>query len=363
MRVGILGGGQLAQMLGLAGIPLGIQFTCLESQPNCSASRVARILTEDFSESAVQQLVNMSDVLTFESENIPINCLNNFSGLIHPSLQALKITQDRLLEKQFIQKLGIPVANFYSVENKQDLENAVDVLGFPCVLKTRRQGYDGKGQYIIRSKEDVTLAFNALIQSHYDLIVESWIYFDREVSLIAVRSRQGEIKFYPLTENIHQAGILRLSKAPFLDDVLEKKAQEYLHTIMDDLNYVGVLTVEFFVVEKELLINEIAPRVHNSGHWTIEGAKTSQFENHLRAILNLPLGETEAIGFSAMLNFIGHIPPLEMLLKIPSVHVHLYGKTPKIARKLGHLTRVSNQLFSKQESEFLLSLMKDSKNI
>lgn len=213
---------------------------------------------------------------------------------------------------------------------------AIEQLGLPLLLKTRRHGYDGKGQVLIRDQKEAASAFQTLASN--ELIAEKWLSFDMEVSLIAVRNPNAEIRFYPLTKNLHHEGILRVSRAPFLNDDLLKKAKSYLQTIMEKLNYIGILTVEFFVQNQTLIANEMAPRVHNSGHWTIEGAKTSQFENHLRAILNLPLGDTEAIDYSAMINLIGHIPSLEGLLKIPSLHVHLYGKNPRPLRKLGHIT-------------------------
>jgi 5-(carboxyamino)imidazole ribonucleotide synthase len=347
MRVGILGGGQLAQMLALAGIPLGIRFVCLEPQMSCSASSVSPIIQANFDESGITQLAEMVDVLTFESENIPTAALRNIlmdSHLpLYPSIKALETAQDRLLEKQFFTRLNIPVAEFLQIDQVEDVYAALEKFGTPLLLKTRRQGYDGKGQLLVKTKEEAVAAFQTL--SPNELIAEKWIAFDREVSLIAVRNQKGQIKFYPLTENVHQAGILRFSKAPFLDDALTLKAKNYLEVILTALEYVGVLSVEFFVYENELLVNEMAPRVHNSGHWTIEGAQTSQFENHLRAILNLPLGETDPLGYATMVNLIGELPPLEKLLETPDLHVHLYDKKPKKNRKLGHVTRISNISF------------------
>lgn len=350
MQVGILGGGQLAQMLVLAGIPLGIRFICLEPQLNCSASSVSPIIQANYDEQAIRKLADMVDVLTFESENIPVKGLKNLPTPLYPSLKALEIAQDRLLEKQFFTSLNIPVAEFSPIDQVEDIYVALEKLGTPLLLKTRCQGYDGKGQYLVRTKKEADMAYQSL-QSNA-LIAEKWIAFDREVSLIAVRSQEGHIKFYPLTENVHQAGILRLSKAPFLDEALTLKAKKYLEVILTTLEYVGILSVEFFVCEHELLVNEMAPRVHNSGHWTIEGAQTSQFENHLRAILNLPLGETDPIGYATMVNLIGELPPLEKLLATPGLHVHIYNKMAKKDRKLGHVNLVSKTAFSGELLDF-----------
>lgn len=337
MRIGILGGGQLAQMLVIAGIPLKIDFLCFAPEAGCPASRVSKIMCGDYRDpQAMRQFNDAVDLMTFESENIPIDSLQPITKPIFPSCKALEVSQDRWLEKNFFKDLHIPTTEFIKINQIEDLNVAIEQLGLPLLLKTRRHGYDGKGQALIRHKEEAVAAFQAL--SSNQLIAEKWLLFDMEVSLIGVRNAQGEVFFYPLTKNIHQEGILRISKAPFFNAELLKKAQSYLRTIMEQLNYIGVLAVEFFVQDQVLIANEMAPRVHNSGHWTIEGAKTSQFENHLRAILNLPLGATEAIGYSAMINLIGNIPPLNGLLKIPSLHVHLYGKSPRPLRKLGHVT-------------------------
>ena len=337
MRVGILGGGQLAQMLVIAGVPLGIDFFCFSPESDCPANKVTKVMQGDYiDQQALQRFSDSVDVMTFESENISTELLEGVKGLFFPSCNALKIAQDRLTEKRFFRDLTIPVAEFLPVNNLDDLYLAMDQLGFPLLIKTRRDGYDGKGQILIHGKEEASGAFQAL--SPYELIAEKWISFETEVSLIAARNASGQIHFYPLTENFHRQGILRLSKAPFLNDDLMTMAQQHMQHIMEALSYVGVLTIEFFVQNQRLIANEMAPRVHNSGHWTIEGAQTSQFENHLRAILNWPLGATEAAGYSAMINFIGQTPSFEGLLEVPSLHIHLYGKSPRKLRKLGHAT-------------------------
>lgn len=336
MRVGILGGGQLAQMLILAGIPLDIDFVCLDPQKSCPAHRVAKIIQADFDNlTAIEQLATSVDLITFESENIPANILQNLSVPIYPSIKALEIAQDRLIEKQFFEQLGIPVAKFIPVNGAKDIHLAGETLGFPFLLKTRTQGYDGKGQQLIHSPSQ-TVNFEQL--STNQLIAEKLITFNSEVSMIAARNQNRQIQFYPLTENFHQQGILRQSTAPFLNEKLTNLAKQYMQLVLETLDYIGILTIEFFVTDNHLIVNEMAPRVHNSGHWSIEGAKTSQFENHLRAILNLPLGETTAIGYSAMVNFIGECPSLATLAKIPALHAHFYGKTPRPGRKLGHAT-------------------------
>lgn len=343
MRVGILGGGQLAQMLALAGIPLGIDFVCIESQANCPASKVAQIIPAHYDDlAAINQLAASVDVLTFESENIPAHVLQAISKPLYPSIQALEISQDRLTEKQFFKQQGIPVAEFMPVNEQADVNDAIEKLGLPFLIKTRREGYDGKGQRLIRSVEEGYLAFNEL--SPNPLIAEKLIQFDTEVSMIAVRDQTGQINFYPLTENLHHQGILHSSKAPFLNDALNTSARTYIKNILETLRYVGVLTIEFFVQGDGLIANEMAPRVHNSGHWTIEGAVTSQFENHLRAILGLPLGETNTVGYSTMVNFIGECPSLSTLLETPGLHVHFYGKEARPGRKLGHATLLGSPL-------------------
>lgn len=355
MRVGILGGGQLAQMLILAGVPLGIEFLCLDPQKNCPASRVATNLVQaDYNNvSAVQAFANGVDVVTFESETISAATLTDLSKPVYPAPNALRTAQDRLTEKQFFTTLQIPVTPFLPVDSEDDLAHAISTLGLPLLLKTRCQGYDGKGQQRIHSLSEGCSAIKTL--SPQPLIAEKWVSFDTEVSLIAARNSAGEIRYYPLVENFHQDGILRYTKAPFTNEPLTQSAQDYTTRVLEKLNYVGILTIEFFVNNQQLIANEMAPRVHNSGHWTIEGATTSQFENHLRAILGLPLGETNASGHCAMINFIGTLPPLTDLLNIPSLHVHDYGKDPKPNRKLGHATLCTHDSISltQQLSVFL----------
>lgn len=341
MRLGILGGGQLARMLALAAYPLGIQTLCLDPSPEACASQVAPVITADWhDETALQKLVSAVDVITYETENIPLACAHFAAKTqtLSPSAEVLRIAQDRLQEKTFFQSLHIPTPQFASISSADELHTAAQRLGFPAVLKTTRMGYDGKGQQVLKTPADMSPAWSNLKNS--TLILEKFVNFEYEVSLIAVRNRQGEIRFYPLVRNQHQQGILRWSEAPFDQAELQTQAEQYAQRILETLNYVGVLTIEFFYDGQQLIANEMAPRVHNSGHWTIEGAQTSQFENHLRAIFNLPLGSTAVTGFAFMLNGIGCLPAISSCLEIPGVHFHTYGKTPRPNRKIGHITLV-----------------------
>ncbi len=339
MRVGIVGGGQLAMMLAEAAKPLGVNVLCLEKESSCPAARVTKIIQGDYEDQkALQALVAESDVLTYEFENVVPASLEIFQTQIsiYPPVEALRKTQDRFLEKSFLNSLAIPTVKFKAVSSLAELKKAVIDIGYPCVLKTRRGGYDGKGQWILKSAEDC-IEVESVVQNT-PCILEAWASFDRELSIIAVRSTTGELAFYPLVENRHEAGILRESKAPFEDPPLQSQAENYVRAVLKALQYVGVICIEFFQQGARLTANEMAPRVHNSGHWSIEGAKTSQFENHLRAILGLKLGSTQAIGYSEMRNLIGELPAERP--EAPGTYWHLYGKEPKPGRKLGHVTRV-----------------------
>jgi len=284
--------------------------------------------------------VNGLEVVTYEFENVPFDAAHWLAKkvTVYPPPAALETAQDRLREKQLFEKLKIPTTAYASLSSPYDLDAAVKKIGLPVVVKTRRMGYDGKGQWILRTPEEAKAAKDALPKQAF--VLERLVPFTRELSIIAVRGKSGETAFYPLVENYHREGILRLSLAPARDVAPEiQRAAEYAAVqVMDSLNYVGVLAIEFFEWDGELLANEMAPRVHNSGHWTIEGAVTSQFENHLRAISGLPLGSTTAIGASAMINLIGELPDSAQVLAIPSAHLHLYGKEPRPGRKLGHVT-------------------------
>lgn len=341
MSIGILGGGQLGYMLALAGYPLGLRFRFLDPSPEAPVGRIAPRVTGDFSDRAtLEKFAHGLAVVTYEFENVPVDTAHFLAKRVpvYPAPAALEAAQDRLREKQLFEKLGILTTEYAPVPAASELDAGLKKLGLPAVLKTRRMGYDGKGQWTLKTAQDVEVAKQGLPRLPF--IVERFIPFTRELSILAARGRRGEITFYPLIENHHRNGILRLSvaPAPAVTPEIQKSAENAARKIMESLNYVGVLAIEFFERHGELLANEMAPRVHNSGHWTIEGAVTSQFENHLRAIMGWPLGATTAIGASAMINLIGELPDSNAVLALPSAHLHLYGKEPREGRKLGHVT-------------------------
>jgi 5-(carboxyamino)imidazole ribonucleotide synthase len=341
--VGIIGAGQLGRMMALAGYPLGIRCRFLDESADTPAGQVAPILIGDLKDPLkIEQLARDNDVLTFDWENVPAAALTRLRGrrTIRPSIESLSISQDRMQEKALFKELKIPVAPHAAVDSLADLQRAVRLLGAHGLLKTRRLGYDGKGQVLVRHARDLDAAWMALQGA--PLIYEKFMPFSHEVSLIAARAPGGETVFYPLARNTHRGGILRICVAPWIDPALERAARRHLARLLDALDYVGVLAVEFFVVDGKLVANEMAPRVHNSGHWSIEGSVTSQFENHLRAICGLPLGSTRPLGHAAMINFIGKMPDRDTLLRTEGLAFHDYGKTPRPARKLGHCTIVTN---------------------
>ncbi len=339
--VGIVGGGQLGRMMALAAYPLGIKCTFLDRSSDAPAAQVAALVPGELEDPArLAELASRSDVVTFDWENIAGAALAPLESLttIRPPRYALEVSQDRLQEKALFSRLKIPVAAHAAVDTREDLVRATRALGTPGVLKTRRLGYDGKGQFIVQHTDQAGAAWEQLGGSA--LIYETFQSFSREVSVIGARSATGRIVYYPLSANTHAGGILRYGVAPFVDESLERTARRYLKRVMDTLEYVGVLTIEFFVVKGRLIANEMAPRVHNSGHWTIDGCVTSQFENHLRAICDLPLGSTRPLGHTAMINFLGCMPSREDLLGIEGLAYHDYGKEPRPGRKLGHCTIV-----------------------
>jgi len=338
MIVGIIGGGQLARMLALAAHPLGVRCIFLDPSPDACARSVGDLLLGHYDDTRLLDLMaDQAQVVTCEFESVPAESLQYLSrrAFVYPSAQALEVARDRWYEKQLFASLGIPTPPFMPVDSWQDLESAVTVMGLPAMLKTRTMGYDGKGQWVLRKPRDLAPAFAAL--GGAPLILEGFVPFDREVSVIAVRGVTGETRFYPLTENVHQNGVLAQSLARPTDPLAEQ-AYFYAQRLLDHLQYVGVFALELFQRGAELLANEMAPRVHNSGHWTIEGAETSQFENHMRAVLGLPLGGTKSLGYAGMVNFVGTIPEAEHVLAIPGAHFHVYGKTARAGRKLGHAT-------------------------
>jgi 5-(carboxyamino)imidazole ribonucleotide synthase len=343
MTIGIVGAGQLGRMMALGGYPLGLDFLFLDRDARTPGGQVGPILTGELTDrDLLGQLSQRCEVLTFDWENIPVEALEGLPGKarISPPLRALAAAQDRLTEKRTFELLGIPTTRYASVDSRETLGLAVKSIGLPGVLKTRRMGYDGKGQFVLRTPADLDAAWDAL--GKVPLLYENLVPFDAEVSVIAVRGVNGDIAFYPLNLNVHREGILRLTRAPHGNVSLSRQAQRAARKLLEHFKYVGVLTIEFFVKRGRLVANEMAPRVHNSGHWTIEGADTSQFENHVRAIAGLPLGSTRARGHSAMINLVGEMPTRDPLLALPALHWHDYGKTARPGRKLGHVTICDN---------------------
>lgn len=338
MKVGILGGGQLARMMALAAHPLGIETYCIDPIADVCASDVTRVQQADYTDKAtIEKFANSVDVVTFENENIPSDTLDWIQAIcpIAPGKKALECAQDRLLEKNLFRELGIATPEYAAIGSLNELQQLAKESDLPLLIKTRRFGYDGKGQFLIKSLDQVSTAWETLKSD--SLISEAFIPFDYEVSLISVRNQQGEIHCYPLTKNLHRHGILRISTAPACDDNLFEKAKQSAIKILDHFDYVGVLAIEFFVKGEQLIANEMAPRVHNSGHWTQDGAITCQFENHIRAICNLPLGQCDALGFAAMFNNIGTEPDKKAVLQVPYSHLHTYNKAARSGRKIGHI--------------------------
>lgn len=340
-RVGVLGAGQLGRMLAIAGLPLDIRCQFFDPVAGSPASHLAEQKVADYGDlPALNSFAAGVEVITYEFENVPVEAarlLEQRQPVLPPPL-ALEKSQDRLVEKSFFRELGIPTPKFVTVNTIKQLTDGLDIIGRPAVLKTRRLGYDGKGQIKIERGAEIEAAWNLLKGA--PLILEQHIPFEREFSILAVRNQQGETAFYPLIENHHRNGILRLSLAPApgVTAELQSEAEACARKLLTRLDYVGVLAIEFFLHGGHLLASEMAPRVHNSGHWSIEGAVTSQFENHMRAVTGLPLGAVDVNGVCAMLNLIGTLPDAARLLAIPGVHLHHYGKEPRPNRKLGHIT-------------------------
>ncbi|MDE2982555.1 MAG: 5-(carboxyamino)imidazole ribonucleotide synthase [Gemmatimonadota bacterium] len=339
MRVGVLGGGQLARMLALEGIPLGHRFTFLEPAPDPPAGSLGKVVDTAYDDPAgLARIAAASDVVTYEFENVPASSAAYLAARLPvlPPSAALEATQDRLAEKRLFRELDIPTAPFHRLDTPDELDDALAVAGLPAVLKTRRFGYDGKGQAVVRSTEEAAAALAALGPG---LIAEGFVDFARELSILGVGGRDGSRVFYPLTQNHHRDGILRVSRAPApaVTPELQTRAERLAARVMDRLDYVGVLAIELFQVGDRLLANEMAPRVHNSGHWTLDGANVSQFENHIRAVTGLSLGEPRVPGPAAMVNIIGELPDPAAVAALPFAHLHLYEKAPRPGRKLGHV--------------------------
>lgn len=342
--VGILGGGQLARMMALAGAPLGLRFLVMDTSAEACAGQFVPMVVGDWrDEAALAEFASRVDVATFDFENVPAESAEWLAARIpvFPAPRALAVAQDRLAEKTLFNELGIGTPAFAAVDTRADLDAAVARIGLPAILKTRRLGYDGKGQFRLKTHAEVDAAWSALGAQapKVGLILESFVPFEREISVVAVRGRDGAFRAWPLTENWHRDGILSASMAPAAGaEALAPQALSQARRVAEALGYVGVFALELFVREGELLANEMAPRVHNSGHWTIEGAETSQFENHLRAVLGLPLGDTSAVGASVMLNWVGTMPDAGPVLSSAAGHWHDYGKSAREGRKVGHAT-------------------------
>ena len=340
-RVGIIGAGQLGRMMALAGYPLCVDCHFLDTARDAPGGQVAPIRVAALDDAdALRALAEEIDVLTFDIENVPIEVLEQVAGQVpvYPQPQVLAAAQDRLAEKRLFRELGIPTAAFVPVDDASDLDRAAETLGWPIVLKRRRLGYDGRGQHVAEDSTSLARGWSELDEA--PAIAEEYVNFERELSLIGVGGADGAMLFYPLSENVHRDGQLVSTVAPYEDEDLAHTAQHWLGDLTRRFDYRGVLTVEFFHTDEGLLANEFAPRVHNSGHWTIEGAETSQFENHLRAILGWPLGETAPRGHAAMVNVLGELPDRARVLAMHGVHFHDYGKQARPKRKLGHCTIV-----------------------
>lgn len=339
MKIGILGGGQLGRMLAEQATRLGVEVLVVDPQADCSASAVAPVLATPLDSPEAAHALEQCDVVTHEFEGVPLEACRRLETRVPlwPSTAALEVVRDRLIEKSFVRDLGIATAEFLPVSNAEELAEAVETIGFPSILKTRKDGYDGKGQWLLKGAKDVPGALEGL--GSRQAILEAFVPFDRELSLVAVRDGSGTIEMWAPPQNVHVGGILRISTSPANDvsDALLETGRDWLERICTKLDYRGVLAVELFEAKGQWLVNEMACRVHNSGHWTLDGAETSQFENHVRAVLGMPLGSTASRGSSAMINLIGSVPDERALSVVPDARLYDYGKAARPLRKLGHV--------------------------
>lgn len=354
MKIGVVGGGQLGRMIGLAGISLGFEFRFWDPSPTATAGAVGELFTADFSDlAAAENFATGLDAITYEFENVPSATIDRLSVLApcRPGAISLATSQDRVTEKSFFNRHNIPTAPWKAVDSVDDFKSAYEEFG-SCIVKTRRFGYDGKGQFRIQEPQDLDAAFNLL--GGHPLIVEKMISFQRELSLIAVRAVDGTMSVWPLVENEHRDGILHKTTAPAvgISEELKVEAEDAIRTTLEALGHIGVLTIEFFEVDGKLLANEMAPRVHNSGHWSIEGSVCSQFENHVRAVAGLPLGSCSLRAPSIMINCIGEMPSRSDVIQLPGAHLHDYNKTPRTGRKVGHVT-VCDEVVPDQQPSFI----------
>jgi 5-(carboxyamino)imidazole ribonucleotide synthase len=354
-RIGVIGSGQLGRMLALAGTPLDTEFVFYDEAITSPSSNLGKCI-QPSAQGSFEEFINSVDVITYESENTDLELIRKLNKVkpVYPGETSLSKSQHRLIEKNTFKDLGLNTANFSRVASKEDLLKAVQDLDLPIVLKTTTMGYDGKGQAVVKTESDIDNAWELL--GAHELIAESFVNFSRELSVIAVRDTAGNTKVYPIAENEHQDGILRVSRIPArrLSTEKQAQAQEYITTMLNHLEHVGVLTLELFDCDNGLVVNEMAPRVHNSGHWSMEGSLCGQFENHVRAITGMPLGDTSAKQESAaMINIIGKIGDRNSVLSKPSAYLHLYGKEERLNRKLGHIN-----LLGKSDQEIESSIKK-----
>ncbi|WP_339900582.1 5-(carboxyamino)imidazole ribonucleotide synthase [Paraglaciecola polaris] len=340
MNVLILGSGQLARMMALAGVPLGIEVSAVD----VSNHKVVNPLDKKRLDIHLETAIEAADAISVEFEHIPEALLEqvNRSGKLMPSSESIAAGADRVKEKALLDKLNIANCPYVIVDDIAQLDQAVATLGETLIIKASRDGYDGYGQWRLSSKDQLPEIKQALAEldlKKVPLVVEKMLTFEREVSLVGARGKNGQLALYPLVENLHHQGQLHtcVAPAPAITPALAAQAQNIFTALVNELNYIGVLAVEFFQMGDTLLINEIAPRVHNSGHWSMQGADTCQFENHLRAICELPLGSTEVIAPSVMLNVIGCDLPSKDMLSVARTHLHGYMKTPRAKRKMGHI--------------------------
>ena len=345
--LGILGGGQLGRMLAQAAERLGFDVVILDPQPDCPAARVSRAqITAPYDDpDALQALGRLCDVVTFEFENVPaasVETLAEAGALVAPGPTALAVAQDRVDEKTYLNAVGAPTVDFAAVTTLDDLIAAIERLSLPALLKTRREGYDGKGQVWIRDAADAQAAFDAI--GRRPAVLEAAAVFNRELSVIAARGRDGAVAVYPLGENVHQNGVLKTTTAPAaVDPATQGRAEQIAAAVLDGLDYIGVMGIELFDMGSgELLVNEVAPRVHNTGHWTQDGCVCDQFEQHIRAIVGWPLGPTEAHARIEMTNLLGdEVEEWRALAAEPNARLHLYGKAEaRAGRKMAHVNRI-----------------------